>query len=500
MTKLKIGVIAAMITISCGHNHNPATGEEAHVHNETLQLFSYNSDFEIFAAATPFVKGQESEILAHFTFLDTFKPLSTGKINATLIVGTERITQTREQPDRPGIYLFRITPTTTGNGRIVFDIETPKGSSQITLPDIVVYTGVHKAHEEAAKAAITSSNGVSFTKEQSWKVDFATAEARCEPFGQVIRTVAQIVPSQGDERIISAKTNGTVYFDVNITEGQSVASGQTLLTIDGSATADNNLAVRYAQAESEYNRAKAEYDRKTELAKEHIVSQGDLLQAKTDFANAEVNFNHLKRNFSAGKERVGAPIGGFVTRVWVQNGQFVESGQPLLVVSQNRNLLLKAEVPPRYYHLLPHITTANIRELYNNRTYTLDQLDGRFLSYGKTTDIDHPLISVLFQIKNQAGLLAGSFVEMYIKTQTQAQAVTIPSGSIFEEMGNYFVFVQLTPELFEKRTVTTGVTDGMFIEIKAGVAAGERVVSKGAILVKLAQSSGALDPHAGHVH
>jgi hypothetical protein len=28
----------------------------------------------------------------------------------------------------------------------------------------------------------------------------------------------------------------------------------------------------------------------------------------------------------------------------------------------------------------------------------------------------------------------------------------------------------------------------------------ERIVTKGAILVKLAQSSGALDAHSGHVH
>ena len=65
---------------------------------------------------------------------------------------------------------------------------------------------------------------------------------------------------------------------------------------------------------------------------------------------------------------------------------------------------------------------------------------------------------------------------------------------------NFFVFVQLTPEFFEKRPVKTGATDGVRIEIKEGVTKGERVVSRGAILVKLAQASGALDPHAGHAH
>ena len=263
------------------------------------------------------------------------------------MVGTDAVTQTLEQPVRTGIYLFELTPTVAGSGKIVFDVETPTGKHQIILPDITVYTNEHDAHEAAAAEAIASSEGVVFTKEQSWKVDFATTEARNEPFGQVIRTTAQIQPSQGDERIVAAKAGGTAFFEVNITEGKAVTAGQTLFTIDGSATADNNLAVRYTEAESEYNRAKADYERKTELAKENIVSQSDLLLAKTDFANAEANYNNLRNNFSAGRQSISSPINGYVTSVLVGNGQFVEAGQPVLVVSQNRDLFLKAELQPR---------------------------------------------------------------------------------------------------------------------------------------------------------
>ena len=67
-------------------------------------------------------------------------------------------------------------------------------------------------------------------------------------------------------------------------------------------------------------------------------------------------------------------------------------------------------------------------------------------------------------------------------------------------MGNFFVFVQLTPESFEKRLVTLGSTDGCYTEILSGVKAGERVVTRGASMVRLAQGTASLDPHAGHVH
>ena len=62
------------------------------------------------------------------------------------------------------------------------------------------------------------------------------------------------------------------------------------------------------------------------------------------------------------------------------------------------------------------------------------------------------------------------------------------------------MFVQLSPELFEKREVKLGVSDGINSEIIAGLNGDERIISKGAIIVKLAAVSNTLDPHAGHVH
>ena len=366
-------------------------------------------------------------------------------------------------------------------------------------------------HEDAT--ILESVNAVAFTKEQQAKIDFATEEIQPVPFGQIIRTTAQIQPSQGDERIISAKTSGIVVFPSAITEGKAIGAEQTLLFIDGSATTDNNLAVRYAQAESEYNRAKAEYERKSALAKNDIVSQSELLQAKTEFTNVEANYNNLRRNFSAGKQSVSSPMNGFVTRVLVRNGQFVEAGQAVLVVSQNQNLFIKADVQPRFFDLLGKITSANIRILNSDRVYTLEELGGKLLSYGKSADVNNPLISVTFSVetwraassfeqetRRTTSLLPGSFVELFIKTQTNAQALTVPNEAIIEEMGNHFVFVQLAPEFFEKQFVEIGVTDGLRTEIVKGISANDRIVSKGAIFVKLAQASGALDPHAGHAH
>jgi membrane fusion protein, heavy metal efflux system len=491
-------LLTAISLIACVNTPDGTT--EDHEHDESLRLTAYNNDFEVFAEAVPFVVGQQSEILAHFTWLENFKPLKEGKITVSLIVGTEGIRQSIEEPLRDGIFLFSLKPLTMGTGKLIFDIHTSDGHSQLIVPDVKIFDNDHDAQHAAADAVESGSNGILFTKEQSWKVDFATEEARSEPFGQIIRTIAQIQPAPGDEKVIVAKAGGIVSFSGSgIIGGQSVNAGQVLFTIDSGDLADNNLGVRYNEAVSELNRAKADYERKKELAKDRIVSERDLMEAETAFKNAEVNFNHLHRNFSAGKQTVSSSMSGFVKQVMVRNGEYVAAGEPVLVVSQNRDLHIKAEIQPRYFEALGTISAVNFKVLNSNLTYNLEDLKGKIISYGKSVDLQNPLIPLVLQVQNSAGLLPGSFVEMYIHLRTSNQALTVSRESIIEEMGAYFVFVQITPEFFEKRPVVVGKTDGFRTEIMQGLSVSERVVSKGAILVKLAQVSGQLDTH-GHAH
>jgi RND family efflux transporter MFP subunit len=353
----------------------------------------------------------------------------------------------------------------------------------------------HYENEEAKVDAIV------FTKKQQQKTDFAIEDVRIEPFDAIIRTSAQVLPSQGDEKIVTAKANGTVAFSTDFAvAGKAVKAGQYLFSIESSGLADNNFSIRYAEAENEYSRAKKEYERKLDLEKDKIVSKQDLIKAETDYKNAENIYNNLHKNFSDGKQAITAPISGFITKILVRNGEYVETGQPVFIISQNSNLFIKAELAPKYFSALGEMTSANIHIMNTNMTYSLEELNGKILSFGKSADISNPLIPVVFQVSNNTDLLSGSIVELYIKTRTNKRAITVSNEAIIEEMGNYFVFVELTAETFEKRAITKGTTDGLRTEIKAGLLAGERIVSKGAMLIKLAQSAENLDVHSGHSH
>jgi RND family efflux transporter MFP subunit len=343
-------------------------------------------------------------------------------------------------------------------------------------------------------------DAITFPVDQQKKIDFEVVEVVTEPLYQVIRTSAQIVPSQEGEKILTATTSGIVTFEnKDLVQGLDVKAGQILFSIDNDEMADGSLAVRRQEIEAEYEKAKTEYERKQALAEDKIISESELLDAKTEYLKAQKYYDNMLQNYPEGKTLHRATITGAISEILVPNNSYVEAGQAIMTLAQNDKLYLRADVQSKYYPVLKDIKTANVRT-NDGIVYTINELGGRLLSYGKTTDINNPLIPVTFEIKNNGNLIPGSFVEIFITAESNKMGVMLPNSAIVEEMGIYCVFVQTCVDSFEKRIITKGVTDGSNTQILKGVKAGERVVSKGAVNVKLAQGSAALDPHAGHVH
>jgi RND family efflux transporter MFP subunit len=497
--KILIGALWVIAVASC----NPSAETENQDEREAIkfQYTSYTNDFELFAEADAFIVGETANVLSHFSMLPSFKAVEKGKIAITLSVNGKVSKQILDKPTRKGIYSFDIKPATQGKGTLTFEITNDKGSYEVIVPEVTVFASDAEAVEASKKVVISRTNTTVFTKEQSWKIDFSTNLANTEPFGQVIKTTALVQSSQGSEMVVTAKTNGIVVLtENNMLEGRDVTTGQALFSISGNNLADNNISVKYAGAKSNYEKANADYERAKELAKDKIVSQKDLLSAKNQYDNAKAVYDNLNRNFNASGQKVTSPITGFVKQVFVKNGSYVEAGQPIVTISQNKTLVLKAELPQKYANVLGNIKSANIRSINDNQSYTFEQLNGKILSYGKAANSDNFLIPVNIQIDNKGNFTAGSFVEIYLKTLTNNQAITVPNAALLEEQGNFYVWVQVTPELFEKREITAGKTDGVSTEIIKGISTNERIVTRGAMLIKLAQATGTLDAHSGHVH
>ncbi|NQU88453.1 MAG: efflux RND transporter periplasmic adaptor subunit [Mariniphaga sp.] len=500
--KTSVFYIIMILIVSIGCNQQQASVEDEHDHGDvSFKYTAYTTDFEIFAEATPLIVGEISDILAHFSILPEFKSLNEGKVTTSLIVGTKGIRSTVNEPIRPGIYSFGLKPETAGKGKLIFDIETKDGSYSITIPNVEVFADEHDAIHEAEEAEIVDPNAITFTKEQSWKVDFATGLPTSGYFGTVIKSSAKAQPAQGDEVVITAKTRGIISFnEKDIAEGITVQKDKTLFSISGDNLIDGNMMIRYNKAKNNYENSIADFERLSKLAKDYIISEKELLDSKTEFENTRIIYENLKTNFNEKGQSISSPVNGFVKHMHITDGEFVEAGQPVVVVTQNKNLFLITEVQQKYSTLLPYIKSATIRPATGKNTYSLDDLNGKIVSYGKNISDENYLIPVTLKIATHEELFPGSIVEVNLIAESEQEVLTIPNSALIEEQGNFFVFNQLTPESFEKREIKVGETDGLQTVVLNGLNSSDRIVTKGAILVKLAAVSNSLDPHAGHIH
>jgi membrane fusion protein, heavy metal efflux system len=501
-TRIFMALMASALIASCSSTTMPEAEGERDEHEEvSLQYTTSTDSFEVFAEGDAFITGETANLTAYITVLPGFGPADNAELNVGFSLDGSGSSQPTVNRIRPGVFTFSLTPDKEGKGKLFFEIRTAEDKYNMPPVDVTVYGGHEQAHEATANSSPANSNTTAITKEQAWKMDFATGFPEREPFGQVIKTTARVQPALGDERIITATTGGIIVFsDFNSFEGKDVAAGQVLFSISGGGLSDNNIALRLTEAKNNYELAKAEYERVQQLAAERIVPQSRVLTAKNDFDNALALYGNLNQNFVSGGQTVRSPVTGFIRQVYAENGAYIETGQPVMTISQSRSLLIIADLPQKYAPVLGKIKDFTVSNLYENKVLSMEELNGRILSYGKAANDDNYLIPVTIQIENKGGFFPGSFTEVYFRTITGTDVLTVPNTALMEDQGVFFIYVQVTPELFEKREVKTGTTDGLRTEIISGISEKERIVTRGALILKLAQATGGLDPHAGHVH
>ena len=315
-------------------------------------------------------------------------------------------------------------------------------------------------------------------------------------FEQVIKTSGQVLAAQGDESVAVATVAGVVSFHGKVTEGMSVGKGSTLLTISSSNIADGDPVQR---ARIAYEISKKEYERMKALVKKKIGSDKDFAQAEQNYENARISYEALAKGNTKGGQAISSPIGGYVKNILVKEGDYVTIGQPLVSVTQNRRLFLRAEVSEKYYPYLRTIGSANFKTPYDNKVYALKELSGRLLSFGKSAGDNSFYVPVTFEFDNKGDIIPGSFVEVYLLSTPMENVISLPRTALTEEQGLFFVYLQLDEEGYKKQEVTLGADNGQSVQILTGVKAGDPVVVNGAYQVKLASASNAIPAHS-HEH
>lgn len=383
----------------------------------------------------------------------------------------------------------------------------------------------HGAHDHEGEEKEDHSGEIVMTDEQMEKagVDIETVEPG--DFTAVMKAAGQIVRRQGDEQTVSATISGIVYWrNASLSEGSQVGSGQPLADITARHLQDGDPI---AKAKAAFEAAKSEMERVKPLADENIVSQREYEQARLNYQTAKAAYEGIAASKS-GSAVVTTGMGGFIKSLIVKSGDYVNVGDPIAVVTQNRRQQLVVDVPECAYRNMNDIRSANFKATGNDNVYKLSELNGKLISYSRTLPEGSAYLPATFEFDNVGDIIAGSFVEVYLLLKQKQNVITVPNTSLTEEQGLYYVYVKKHNHnheahedhehedhdheaheghehkgeegIFEKREVKIGQTDGVRTEILSGLKAGECIVTEGAYQVKLAASSSAIPEGHNHNH
>jgi RND family efflux transporter MFP subunit len=282
---------------------------------------------------------------------------------------------------------------------------------------------------------------------------------------------------------ISARAGGYLkrwYQDI----GSRVNKGDLLAELD-TPEIDQQLSQAVAarqQAASSLELAKSTLDRWEALRKKDAVSQQELderrsawAQAGSNLAAADANVERLRQ--IEGFKRIVAPFAGVITRRNVDVGDLVDpgagsGGRALFMLAQTDPLRVYVNVPQSYANLIRQgqqviVTQAELRG---------QKFEGKVVRTAASIDTTTRAMQVEVALPNPDGaLLPGAFVQVALPLKPSGALVVSTDVLLFRRDGAQVAAVDADNKVHLKR-VQVGRNYGQTVEILDGISGTERLI------------------------
>ena len=341
----------------------------------------------------------------------------------------------------------------------------------------------HESHDH--------SGLIKFADDKAEEFGVKTAKISPSDFSEVILVSGRVESASSDEAIATATKSGILSLSSGVNVGTKVAASGVIGSVLPSALqgADPSLEAMAAR-----DAAKRELDRLRPLHEDGVVSTQVYNNALANFEQAEASLKSSKQ----GSVSIMAPKAGVITQLLAKSGEYVEAGQKVAVINGNTNLMLRADVPEKYINRMAGIESANFRMCSTSDTFSLEELGGHIVSTPSSAMVSRGYLPIYFSFGNNGVIAPGGFAEVYLKSGVRHSVLSVPKDAIVEISGNKCVYSRHGEGLYEKHVVTLGASDGKRIEVISGLEPDEDIVTEGAQIIRMAETSATAVP--GHTH
>ena len=291
--------------------------------------------------------------------------------------------------------------------------------------------------------------------------------------------------------VISARIPGTVS-SLQVKEGERVAKGKLLLTIEAAESQAGAASARAAveeakravdDARARKQLADATFERYRNLFSEQAVTrqefEGKEMEkdvAHQGVARAAARLDQAREEAKAagtvaGYTRITAPQSGIVTRKSVDAGMTVFPGTPLVTVEEEGHYRLEAAIPESLMgKVLPgnevRVVIDGFGAMKGNVAEVVPVIDPASRTFTAKVDI------------SGKGLRSGIFGRAYLPIGSR-RGMTVPKIAMKEQGALTSVWVVGKDNIARMRLVRAGRTVGDQVEILSGISPGERIVVSG---------------------
>ena len=281
----------------------------------------------------------------------------------------------------------------------------------------------------------------------------------------------QVIPEE--KIVLRSKTVARIgrFF---VEEGQPVVKGELLVTLEGEESAAQLSASRseLAQAQTDYDYRKREYERINRLYQQQAVSLRDHDNALTALHSAENSLRRSAANVEAFAARAAdyelvSPFNGFVLEKLLDTGAMVTNNDGILALATKESMIVEGKVD--------ELDASKVR-LGQKVLMSFDGLPGKVYEGVVQTlapRIDYATKSFKIKITVAPDLpvRAGMSAELNILVEEKQQALMIP----VKALGDGFVWIEQAGKA-KKKSVKPGLRDSRSVEILEGLQEGDSII------------------------
>jgi cobalt-zinc-cadmium efflux system membrane fusion protein len=290
--------------------------------------------------------------------------------------------------------------------------------------------------------------------------------------------------------------------EVRVHLGDSVTEGQPVVAIESpdaaaALAAHTQAQAQIRQAKSTLLKSQRDLARIRELNEHGAVALKDVQSAENDAVQGQASLDEAQAAAEAAVQRLKtlglepgqlasvvfarAPISGKVMEIAVAPGEYRnDTSASLMTIADLSTVWMSALVPETRIRYIE--VGEAVRAEFS--AYPGEEFRARVMRIADTVDSQTRTIKVDAEIPNPAGRLRPAMFGQIHHVHDPVPEPAVPVAAVIETNGKSVVYVEESPGVFRERTITTGERQNGLLPAMSGLAAGERIVVDGVMLLR----------------